>query len=89
MHDECELYGEAHPYVVQSTRLLARSCTKLGKYPEAEDLLKRAMKTSKSVFGPIHLEVTKVLAEYAKLMKTRGELHSARDLYEELWNMMR
>lgn len=86
---EWEEYGEKHPYAIRATTHLARSYTKLGKYSEAEDLFKRAIKASKSVFGPIHLEVTDVLNGYAELMKTREKLQDARDLYEESWNLTR
>lgn len=81
--------GEQHPYVIDATRRLAWSCTQLGRYSEAEELFKQAIKASQTVFGLTYREISILLTDYARMLRKGGNMRDARNLFEELWNIDR
>src|SRR5262245_7189712 len=52
-----ERFGDQHPEYGAAVQRLAKAYHRLGRYPEAEPLYKRALAISEKAHGPDHLEV--------------------------------
>jgi serine/threonine-protein kinase len=55
----------------------------LGMYDQAEMLIRQALQTRKSLFGPAHVTVAQSTNDLAMVLKFKGKLNEAEKLYRE------
>jgi len=53
---------------------------RLGRYPETEDYMKRALTIGERTLGPMHPELATALANYGMLLRATGRISQAVDV---------
>jgi tetratricopeptide (TPR) repeat protein/transcriptional regulator with XRE-family HTH domain len=72
-----------HPYRAEIFFLKAQLYSFQKKYVQAEKLYRRALHMFKTLFGPDHADIARVLVELAKLSESQKQYAQAESLYEK------
>ena len=72
-----ETFGKVHPAVASSAANLASTLTALGRYMEAEDLLKGALQAYETIFGSQSLQVMTTLEKLTEVFRKTSREEAA------------
>ncbi|MDH4110244.1 MAG: serine/threonine-protein kinase [Gammaproteobacteria bacterium] len=78
------VFGGTHPRVAATVSLLSRIYQDLGRWNDAEREARRSLSIAQSIFDTGHPDVTFPMYELASVLKAKGNLSAANELFEEI-----